>query len=125
MMDHRVVSDGGLTGTSTGFDVDVRLPWYRTLPLSVVEVVEVILDGETIEREKVSFELNGENLRLDQLRPRSDDWWYVLDSALLHVDHEPVASGTEHEVSVTIAVRPPYIQGLNRIVKTTKTLTAN
>ncbi|RVU02274.1 hypothetical protein EOE18_17325 [Novosphingobium umbonatum] len=124
MMDHRVVSDGGLFASASGFDVDVRLPWYRSLPLSVVEVVEVALDGHVIALENVTFELNGETLRPAELRPRTDDYWYVLDSALLHVAHAPVAQGSTHEVCVTIAVRPPYIQGLNRIVKTTKTLTA-
>ncbi|HWI87554.1 MAG TPA: DUF6379 domain-containing protein [Sphingomonas sp.] len=125
MMDHRVVSDNGLTATETGFAVDIRLPWYRSLPLSVVQVPEVAIDGETIPADKVRFELNGEMLRLDELRPRTDDWWYVLDSAFLHVEHAPIERGSAHEVAVTVAVRPPYINGLNRIVKTTKTLVAN
>lgn len=125
MMQSRVVSDNGLKATSTGFDVDVRLPWYRALPLSVVEVKEVEFDGETIDLSKVNFDLNGKTLKLDELRPRTGEWWYVLDSALLHVNHAPIEKGSKHVVAVTIAVRPPYINGLNRIVKTAKTLTVN
>lgn len=125
MMDHRVVSDNGLIAEPGGCAIDIRLPWYRTLPLSVVEVVGVELDGQAVDRSKVTFELNGETLSLDDLRPRTDTWWYVLDSALLHVEGAPVEKGSEHEVSVTVSFRPPYIMGLNRIVKTTKTLVAH
>lgn len=124
-MDHRVVSDDGLKATPTGFSVDVRLPWYRSLPLSVVKVAEVTIDGEAVDPVTVGFELNGETLSLDELTGRTEDWWYVLDSAFLNVRGEPIEKGSTHEVAVTIAVRPPYIQGLNRIVKTTKTLVAN
>lgn len=125
MMQSRVVSDNGLKATPTGFDVDVRLPWYRSLPLSVVEVGRIELDGETIDPSAVDFELNGKRFKLDELRPRTGEWWFVLDSALLHVNHAPIEKGSKHRVAVTIAVRPPYINGLNRIVKTAKTLTAN
>jgi len=124
-MQHRVVSDNGLTATAHGFDIDVRLPWYRSLPLSVVDVVDVIIDGEKIDPAAVRFELEGQVLKLDQLRPLTDRVWYVLDSALLRVEHAPLTKGSEHEVTVSICVRPPYIDGLARTVKTTKSLIAN
>lgn len=125
MMEHRVVSDGGLKATATGFEIDIRLPWYRSVPLSVVQVREVVVDGETIAPEKTIFEINNTKLSLDELASQTDNWWFVVDSALLHVDHEPIEPGSTHEVSVTVSLRPPYIPNFDRIVKTTKTLVAN
>lgn len=125
MMHHRVVSNNGLTATAHGFAIDVRLPWYRSLPLSVVDVVDVAIDGVSIAPDAMLFELEGETLALDQLRQLTGKYWYVLDSAVLRVNHVPLAKGSEHEISVAICVRPPYIDGLARTVKTTKTLVAN
>jgi hypothetical protein len=123
MMEHRVVSDGGLQVTPNGCAIDIRLPWYRSLPLSVVEVGDVEIDGTLIDRSRIRFELNGESLRLDELLPRTDDWWYVLDSAMLRIDGYAVARNEPHVVSVTVSIRPPYIHGWTRITKTTKTIT--
>lgn len=125
MMDHRVVSDNGLTATPTGFDVDIRLPWYRSLPLSVVDVAEVTLDGEAIPLDQITFELNEATHRLDELEPRTEDWWFVLDSALLHVDYPGIVKGSSHEVAVTIRFSPPYIPVPFIMTRTAKTLVAN
>ena len=125
MMEHRVVSDNGLASSPEGCVIDIRLPWYRSLPLSVVQIDEVQIDGEVIDKDKVTFELEGERMPLSELRPKTGTVWYVLDSAFLHIDGIDVAKGSEHEVAVTVSFRPPYIAGLNRIVKTTKTFSAN
>jgi hypothetical protein len=125
MMDHRVVSDNGLASRPGGCSIDIRLPWYRTLPLSVVQIDAVEIDGETIDPARVTFELEGEKLAPGELRGRKDKWWYVLDSAFLHVDGVDVPKGSSHEVAVTVSFRPPYIMGLNRIVRTAKTLIAH
>jgi hypothetical protein len=125
MMKNRVVSDNGLRSTESGFAIDVRLPWYRSLPLSTVDIAEILLDGKPIDLANVTFELDGEQLQPDDLRSLTDKWWYVLDSAWLNVKHAPIAPGTEHDVAVTLAVRPPYIKGLVRLTKTEKRLVAN
>ena len=55
MQTARVISDNGLRATPTGYRIDVRLPWYRSLPVSTVEVGEVSIDGRVIEPSKVTF----------------------------------------------------------------------
>ncbi|MDZ6245706.1 DUF6379 domain-containing protein [Klebsiella pneumoniae] len=124
MMQTRVVSDNGLTVTPKGCDIDIRLPWYRALPLSVCSVYEVTIDGVKIDLEKVTFEINGITLSLDQLKGLTSQWWFTLDSAILHVTDIDLVKNNKYEVAVTVSVRPPYINKLNRIVKTTKTLVA-
>lgn len=124
MMHTRVVSDDGLRCAPSGFAIDVRLPWYRSLPLSVVEVKSVEIDDEKIELDRVRIELNGARRALSELRPRTQEFWFVLDSALLHVEHSPLEPGSRHEVAVTIAIRPPYVPGYQRVTRTQKMLVA-
>ena len=44
----RVITDGGLKGTRAGFSLDIRVPWYRSLPVSTVSIAELKVDGQAI-----------------------------------------------------------------------------
>ena len=37
----------------------VRLPWYRSLPLSVVEIGELVIDGKPVPTERMRLAING------------------------------------------------------------------
>lgn len=124
MMNHRIISDDGLKAVGQGCTIDIRLPWYRTLPLSVVEVLEVTIDGGSIPLDGVELSLEGETFSLDGLERRTCDMWYVLDSAYLKIPSAPVVAGDEHDLSITLAIYPPYIKGYKRITRTDKRLTA-
>jgi hypothetical protein len=87
--------------------MSIRMPWYRALPLSSVADVRWTVDGATVPRESITWTVDGETYRLDDLPPRHDKWWYVLDSAVVEGDL-PVAKGT-HQVAVTLALYIPYI----------------
>ena len=125
MFTNRVISDNGLTVTDSGVDIDIRIPWYRSLPLSVVGVTDVQIDGEPVDLTSVTLEVNGKTSRLNELASQSLEWWYVLDSAFLHVSGVQLQAGTEHEVRVTVSIRPPYIPGFYRLTECTKRLHAN
>jgi hypothetical protein len=88
---------GEVRPVADGFEVDVNLNWYRSLPLSCVATLEVTADGED-----VPFTFNG--YTLDELKDRWDEYWFVLDPATLRVRRE-----IPTEVSVRIGVRIPYL----------------
>jgi hypothetical protein len=125
MMVNRVISDNGLMVTEEGIDIDIRVPWYRALPLSTVGVTEIELDGKRVDLTTVGFEVNGKSFRLNELAAHAEEWWYVLDSAYLHVPGVNVVQETEHEVKVTVSIRPPYIPGFYRLTECTKRLRAH
>lgn len=124
MMSHRVVSDDGLKTWADGYSIAVRVPWYRSLPLSVIEVVEVEVDGQAVPLDAVTFSIEGEMIALNDLPKRTDDVWFVRDNAFLCVSRNDVQRGREHDVAVTLAIYPPYIKGYKRITRTQKKLTA-
>lgn len=124
MQTSRIISDDGLRATSTGMRIDIRLPWYRSLPLSTVEVGEIRIDGQTIDPSRVRFELEGHSYPLHLLADQVEHVWYVLDSAFLDIETAVPSSGSQHDVSVTLNLYPPYIRGLKRISRDRKTLQA-
>lgn len=124
VMTSKVIGDGGVTVTPTGFRIDIRLPWYRSLPVSTVAIDAVSVDGVAIDPANVTFELENRNIALADMAEQVDTVWYVLDSAYLNVKADRVSRGTPHEVSVTMSLYPPYIRGLRRMTKDEFILTA-
>lgn len=98
--------------TSRGVELGVRLPWYRTLPLSTVEIAALRLDGKDIPADAINLALNGRSFPLAQLCELPDEWWYVLDTARLQVDAPGISEDSQHDVELTLVLYPPYIPGL-------------
>ena len=108
MMPELIIEPKSLKVTDRGVRLGVRMPWYRALPLSSVAGVRWTIDGREITQESITWTVDGSTYRLDDLPPRHDRWWYVLDSAVIEGDL--VASDRDrHEVAVTLALYIPYI----------------
>lgn len=105
-----LVEDNSLLATDEGYQLQVRLDWYRSLPLSCVEKVALALDGQPVAAEQIRFGINGHEYKLAELVTLADEVWFVLDSATLSVGQPGVvARGESHTVTVEIAIRAPYI----------------
>jgi hypothetical protein len=109
VLNDQVIADGSLRAAPDGFAFDVRLPWYRALPISCVEGLEVTLDGRSIPAEELTIEFNGSTYKLSDLPPLHDDWWYVADAAPVTAPLPETLADGAHELDVTISVRIPYI----------------
>jgi Domain of unknown function (DUF6379) len=93
--------------TDDALELSVRLNWYRSLPLSCVEQLEVRLDG--VDLLPATVELDGVRSPVADLPTADDRWWHVLDSARVRVplEHAPVAG--RHEVELVLGSRIPYL----------------
>lgn len=110
----QVIGEGGLSACADGARLAVRLPWYRSLPLSTIEVAGLAIDGAAVAPDAIRFEYAGASWDLDSLGEAVDVFWYVLDEARLFVPGLTLDPAGEHAVDVTIALHPPYIPGMRR-----------
>jgi hypothetical protein len=124
VMTSKVISDNGFSITPSGWRVDIRLPWYRSLPVSTVEIGAVAIDGNPVNLTDVHFELDGREIPVDAMADQVAVVWYVLDSAYLNVRGNPPERAAPHEVSITLNLYPPYIRGLKRMTRDTRILRA-
>ncbi len=103
------VEENALHAAEGGLELEVRLPWYRSLPLSVIDFGEVRINGATIDPGAITFRVNGKDRRPGELRGLWQESWYVLDSAYIRFPYPAVKPGAQYEVDITFILHPPYI----------------
>ena len=104
-----ILGEDALRAVDGGFELDVHLNWYRSLPLSSVATLELSVDGETVPRGEIAFVLNGSEHALDELAGRWEETWFVLDPATLRVRRPLVRRGEAVEIRIRLGSRIPYL----------------
>lgn len=109
-LEANVIREDALRRTPTGYEVDVRIAWYRSLPLSCVENISFSVAGKQFTKDKISVLVEGSPVALTDLASMTDQWWFVQDPlTLLLMDDAPLEQGSDAELSVSLATRIPYI----------------
>jgi hypothetical protein len=112
VFDQYIVCEEGfrpLDDGRTGGRVEVRMPYYRGLTLSMVEAVDLTLDGTPVPLERTTFTVHGNTYTFDQLPSVTDDRWEMGERAELAFEtDEPLAAG-EHDVAVSVRLRISYM----------------
>jgi hypothetical protein len=109
MFDKYIVCEASLRGRGGGGVVEVRMPYYRGLTLSMVEAVDLVLDGTPIPADRTTFTVHGNTYTFDRLPRVTDDRWEMGERAQLGFEtDEPLAPG-EHDVAVAVRLRISYM----------------
>lgn len=88
-----ILRDDALTSTADGFELRLSLPWIRSLPVSSLHDIAVLLDGE-----RADVRVSGD--------PGS--WWFIQDRVVL--TGERMLPPGPHDVSVSFSLLIPYLQ---------------
>jgi hypothetical protein len=106
----KVVEDNSLRATREGCELRLRLMWYRTLSLSCIESIQLVLDGQPVEAGALRLTLNGHEHRLEELADLIEEYWFIQDSAVLSIKQPgKVQPGESHQIDLELATRFPYI----------------
>lgn len=108
MFKNDLIRDGSLATDDTSFSFDARLNWYRALPLSSIQL-GIVVDGERVDDDAITFTLDGESHRHAELPSRDDRMWFVVDPARVRVERPGGLAPGPHELTLSIASRIPYI----------------
>lgn len=91
-----------------GLALEVRLPWYRSLPLSCVESIELSVNGTPVSRDDLLVTVDGHDRHVRELERLEDRTWFVRDPIVLKAPRV-VQSGEEVDVGLRVRLRIPYI----------------
>jgi sugar phosphate isomerase/epimerase len=110
-MPNGLIDDSSLRIHPDGLALSLTLPWYRSLWLSSVSTVKLVVDGEEIATEDLSLELGGVRYALPDLPEQSETLWFLQEHPLLIARrNEPVSLGDRHQITVIGKLRLPYMQ---------------
>lgn len=109
--EERVLREDGfynicLNGQQVGFNLDLRLNYYRGLPLSSVHKIEVAIDKEQIPEYLILAELNGKGFTISQMKEIYTEYWGIRTPMHLRIFNYGLAEG-EHDVEVKIELKNP------------------
>ena len=89
--------------------ISVRLPSYRSLPLSCLEEVELTIGGVDIDAGDIELVLGGVAHPFNELPRLAHLWWFILDTGKLRVAlAQPLAADTVR-IQATLQTVEPYI----------------
>jgi hypothetical protein len=96
-------------GEVIGFQIGMRLPYYRGVVLSLLGDTDLVVDGEHFDPEQITLTLNGRSYKLSEIKHETEDKWEFGDVGVLTV-HKPggLAPG-EHKVELQQQMLISYI----------------
>lgn len=113
LIDAASLRNTGPADAPTGFAFEAKLGYYRGLGLSMVEKLDVSIDGEALPREAVRLdEGNGETggpLTLEEMETAYDRRWPFGTPATILVEHAGGFPAGEHELSLLQQLRVSYL----------------
>ena len=103
MFDKYIMCEEGfrrLDDGRTGGRVEVRMPYYRGLGLSMVEAVDLIIDGTPVPPERTTFTVHGHSYTFAEMPGIIDDRWEMGERAELAFETDDPLTPGEHDVAV-------------------------
>ena len=97
-------------GQTVGFELETFITYYRAIPLSMVDDIQVKVDGVEVPREAISCSPNGEDyFTLDEMETVTTYKWEYDVPLKVRVAQERGVPAGEHDVELTVITRTAYI----------------
>lgn len=96
-------------GKKSGYQFDVRLAYYRGQYLSVIDQLEVEVDGEKVHEDDIRFLINGKKFTIEQMSEAYYEFWNIKKAATIQVRRPGGLTEGNHHVKLTLMFRCPYL----------------
>ncbi len=94
---------------TTGYQVKVRIPYYRGVYISSLYDITLAVDGQAVPRASIRLVVNGKSFTLDEAQEDRQARWYFGDPATLVVSAAGGLKPGLHSVTVGMAMRKSYL----------------
>jgi sugar phosphate isomerase/epimerase len=95
-------------GAVTGFQFQLRNPNYRGTAASLLDGIEVIIDGEKVPEHVPLWTIDGRTLTLDEVRSSTDLRWQLDEPLTITVPRPGGLSVGVHRLEAALHLRRPY-----------------
>ncbi|HSB66291.1 MAG TPA: DUF6379 domain-containing protein [Anaerolineales bacterium] len=113
MFEPYVISDDGFENVIKdekviGYQVKTRIAYYRGVPLSMVDKIELVVDDVPVPGEKIRFTVGDETFTLKEMETVTSTKWEFGQQATLFVDQPGGLTKGEHKVFLRQTTRVAY-----------------
>lgn len=113
MPERTIIQSSGFANTGqpdqrNGFTLRLRQPNYRGLRLSLIEGIDITVDGEAYPAEESSIVLRGKVYSHAAMAEAIDERWNVGETIAVQVSKPDGLSAGVHEVGCILRLRHPY-----------------
>ena len=109
LIDPATVRNIGPADAPAGFAFEAKLGYYRGLGLSMIEELNVGLDGEVLPRAAVRFDEGPGPLTLDEMETAFDRRWAFGTPATILVEYAGGFPKGDHKLSLQQKLRVSYL----------------
>jgi hypothetical protein len=101
-------------GSIDGFELKIRIPYYRGVPLSCIDSIEIKVafgvDGGSLifTNDNIRFTVAGGSFTMKEMETVATRRWNFDEDATLHVYRPGGLIYLDQSVDLTIAIRAPY-----------------
>ena len=108
-------------GEVIGYKVAARVPYYRGLGISMIEDIQLKIDGNAIAPEQLEIELHGNTYTLAAMETEAEDRWEFGEVGFVKVMQAGGITHGKHEIELLFNLRISYMP-VNAVRKNTKTI---
>lgn len=119
--DYYAFSDGSCKniaedGHIIGFELKTKITYYRGVPLSMIDNIEIRVDNRLVEKTKINFTPNGDDwFTLAEMETVAGIKWEFGEEATIFIRQEGGLPSGKHKVSlrttITVAYAPVNFMG--------------
>jgi hypothetical protein len=114
MQDPYVIMNTGFKNTLagaavSGYQLNIRVPYYRGIFLSSVHMLELAMDGEVVPADKLRIQVSGRAFTIAQMYEADSVRWGFGDPATLLVDSPGGLKPGIHAVRLSMVIRKSYL----------------
>ncbi|WP_225010269.1 MULTISPECIES: C-glycoside deglycosidase beta subunit domain-containing protein [Novosphingobium] len=109
IIDPATLRNTGPADAPTGFAFESKLGYYRGLGLSMIEELNVSIDGEALPREAVRFDEGQGPISLDEMESAYDRRWPFGTPATIIVARDGGFPKGEHTLGLVQKLRVSYL----------------
>lgn len=96
-------------GRVVGFQLGMRLPYYRGIVLSLIGDTDLFVDGERMQRELMTVTIDGRTFALSQLENEPETKWEFGDVGILAVQKPGGLAPGAHTVQLKQHLKISYV----------------
>jgi hypothetical protein len=113
MFEPYVISDDGFMnvikdGKIIGYQLKTRIAYYRGVPLSMVDKIELVVDDVLVLSDKIHFTVGDETFTLKEMETVTSTKWEFGQQATIFVDQPGGLKRGEHKIFLSQTTRVAY-----------------